>query len=123
MEIRGHLFEFQAFKGSTHHMQHRFAFTKPVARASAVLRGWSAQFVDGDHHLGQLTVQLRTEIVNNAPDGPEIVLHAVLGLRDFSGSWDDRYAGSIDAVVFYEFGLDIHPPFEDSPEPEPPLEP
>jgi hypothetical protein len=122
MEVREHLFEFESYKGGLHHMQHRFAFSRPVARASAVLKGWSAQFVDGDHHFGQLTVQLRTEIVNNAPDGPEIVLHAVLGLRDFSGSWDDRFGGTIDACVFYELGLDIHPPLDDRPEVEPPIE-
>jgi hypothetical protein len=123
MELREHLFEFEPYKGGLHEMEYRFVLSKPVARATAVLKGWSAQFLDGDHHFGQLTVQLRSEIVNNAPDGTEIVLHAVLGLRDFSGSWDDRYGGSIHACVFYEFGLDIRPPFDDRPEVEPPIEP
>jgi hypothetical protein len=122
MEIRLHTFTFEPHKGGLHEQRHRFAFSRPVAKAGTVLRGYSAQFVDGDHHFGQLTVSLRSEIVNDAPDGPEVVVYAVLGLRDFSGSWDDRFSGTIDMCLFFEMGLDIHLPFEDTPEIEPPLE-
>lgn len=123
MEIRLHTFEFDAYKGGLHELQQRFSFSKPVAKAGAVLRGYNVRFVDGDHHFGQLTVQLRSEIVNHSPDGPEVVVYAVLGLRDFSGSWDDRFSGTIDMCLFFETGPDFRPPFDDRPEVQPPIEP
>jgi hypothetical protein len=95
MEFRDYIFEFLPSKGGPQSQHMRFAFKEPIAQASAVLTGYSASFVDGDHELGQLSVQLGTQIVNHAPDGPEVVVNALLGLRDFSRSCDDRYTGKI----------------------------
>jgi hypothetical protein len=123
MEIRLHTFDFLPHKGSLNQQRHRFAFTEPVARAVAVLRGYRVAFVDDDHELGQITVQLASEIMNSLPDGPEVVVHAVLGLRDFSGSWDDRYSGAIDMCLIVETGRRLPSPIEVGPEIEPPIEP
>jgi hypothetical protein len=95
MEFRDHIFEFLPAKGGPQLQHMRFGFRDPIAYASALLTGYSAGFVDGDHELGQLSVQLGTQIVNSTPDGPEVVVNALLGLRDFSGSWDDRFQGKI----------------------------
>src|SRR5262245_45788219 len=95
MEFRDHIFPFDPVTGAPQWQRMRFGFSQPIAMASAVLTGFDASFVGGDHHFGQLWVQLATQIVNNAPDGPEVVVNALLGLRDFSGSWDDRYQGKV----------------------------
>jgi hypothetical protein len=95
MEFREYVFEFPPAKGGPQSQHMRFGFREPIAQASALMTGYSASFVDGDHELGQLSVQLGTQIVNHAPDGPEVVVNALLGLRDFSGSWDDRFQGKI----------------------------
>jgi hypothetical protein len=101
MEIRYHTFPFLSDKGGPRQQHMRFAFTDPVVQAAVFLKGYSVNFSDGDHELGQLTVQLDTQIVNHAPDGPEVVVYATLGLRD-SGSFDDKYAGSIDMCLLAE---------------------
>jgi hypothetical protein len=122
MEIRLHTFEFGPHKGGLNQMSQRFGFTRPVSRAIAVLRGYKVAFVDDDHEFGQLTVQLASEINNATPDGPEVVVTGTLGLRDFSGSWDDRYSGTIDLCLIAETNRVIDPPTGIGPEIEPPTE-
>jgi len=95
MEFRDYTFDFPPNKGGPQSQHMRFGFREPIASASAVLTGYSASFVDGDHELGQMSVLVGAQIVNHAPDGPEVVVNALLGLRDFSGSWDDRFTGQI----------------------------
>lgn len=122
MEIRLHTFEFGPHKGGLNQMSQRFGFTRPVSRAIAVLRGYKVAFVDDDHEFGQLTVQLASEINNTTPEGPEVVVTGTLGLRDFSGSWDDRYSGTIDLCLIAETNRVIDPPTGIGPEIEPPTE-
>jgi hypothetical protein len=65
----------------------------PVSSASAILTGFNVQFSsdDGDHHLGNLDVRLAADILS----GSTVRVTATFGLRDWSGSWDDRYEGQI----------------------------
>lgn len=64
-----------------------------VTSASAVLTGFNVQFSsdDGDHHMGNLDVRLRADLMTSTT----VRVTATFGLRDWSGSWDDRYEGQI----------------------------
>jgi hypothetical protein len=72
-------------------------FPRAVRRATAGLIGYSISYPNDDHHLGRLQVQLDTQV-----DGPLVQVTTTYGLRDWSGSWDDDYAGVIDFVVLAE---------------------
>ena len=102
MEVRLHTFPFEPNNGGYQEQHMRFAFDKPVVQAIAVMRGYQVAYANGDHELGEVTVRLRSMIVNHAPDGPEVVVYATLGLRDYSGSWDDSFSGAIDMCLFAE---------------------
>lgn len=71
-----------------------------VRSASAVLTGFNVQFSssDGDHHLGNLDVRLRADLLT----GTRVRVTATFGLRDWSGSWDDPYEGRIFFAVIGE---------------------
>jgi len=70
-----------------------------VTQATAILTGFVAQFSGGDdHHLGRLDVRVSAA----APSGPNVVVTATFGLRDWSGDWDDRYDGQIFFTVVGE---------------------
>jgi hypothetical protein len=111
MEFRNYTFEFEAHQGGPNYQQIRFGFSKPIAQATAILQGYAVRFVDGDHHFGQLQIKLDTAIVNNAPDGPEVVVTGTFALRDWSGNWDDRYAGSVNFCLIATEQSPFRPPF------------
>jgi hypothetical protein len=71
-------------------------FPRPVARAVTALSGYSAQFGDqDDHNFGRLEITVTSTIVANT-----VTVRVSYGLRDWSGSWDDQYAGLVDVIVF-----------------------
>lgn len=94
MEIANSSINFGRFEGSGPRSSTRDV-TMPgaISSASAVLTGFNVQFSsdDGDHHLGNLDVRLRTDLLT----GTSVRVTATFGLRDWSGSWDDRYEGQI----------------------------
>ena len=63
-----------------------------LTQATAVLTGFTASFSpsDGDHHLGNLDIRLNTAI-----RGSIVRVNVTFGLRDWSGTWDDKYEGRI----------------------------
>ena len=67
-------------------------FGVPLSTAGAILTGFNVSFSpnDGDHHLGNLDVRLDAAIVGNL-----VRVTSTFGLRDWSGSWDDKYEGQI----------------------------
>ena len=70
-------------------------FPRQVLRAVAGLSGYFAEYSgNDDHNLGQLTVQVDTAINANT-----VTVTGTLGLRDWSGNWDDQYDGNIECVV------------------------
>ena len=77
-------------------------FSGPVTQATAILTGFNAAFSpsDGDHHLGNLEIQLRTQINAVAPQQVDVTI--TFGLRDWSNEWDDKYEGVINYVVIGE---------------------
>jgi hypothetical protein len=72
----------------------------PIASATAMLTGFNVQFSsnDGDHHLGNLDVRLDAALL----DSTNVRVTATFCLRDWSGSWDDRYEGQIFFAVIGE---------------------
>jgi hypothetical protein len=71
---------------------------------AALLSGFDVQFVDDDHELHLLQIDLRTR--NLSAQSVEVT--GEFGLRDTSGRWDDRYAGSVRyALVGVETGEEI----------------
>jgi hypothetical protein len=66
-------------------------FPRPVTSVIALLSGFDVQFVDDDHELHLLQIDLRTR--NLSAQSVEVT--GEFGLRDTSGQWDDRYAGAV----------------------------
>ncbi len=77
------------------------AFPRQVLSVAVGIVGYSATFENrDDHHLGRLTVEVGASI--HADDPTQVNISGVLGLRDWSGDWDDPYSGVIDYAVFAE---------------------
>jgi hypothetical protein len=65
-------------------------FPNAVTSAFAVLTGTDFGFSGDDHHLGQVDVR----VVAN-PVGTSVMVTATLGVRDWSGDYDDDYEGTV----------------------------
>ena len=94
MEIANSSISFGRFEGSGPRTATQdVTMPAAVTSASAVLTGFNVQFSsnDGDHHLGNLDVRLAANLLT----GTNIRVTATFGLRDWSGTWDDRYEGQI----------------------------
>ena len=108
MEIRAESLDFsQPLRGSgPRTAQKTVVFPRNVVSAVAGLSGYLTEFSgNDDHHVGLLDVRLSTEINNNV-----VTVTGKFGLRDWSGSWDDNYDGSIDFVVLAELASATAPP-------------
>lgn len=70
-----------------------------ITRAVAVLTGTRYGFAGDDHHLGLVEVSVRAEILGG---NQSVRVIAVLGVRDWSGNWDDPYEGWVDFTVLAE---------------------
>jgi hypothetical protein len=72
-----------------------------VSQAAAILTGVIAEFSQGnDHHLGQLDVQV--QVVPSTTPSTNVQVRVTLGLRDWSGNWDDQYDGTVFFAVLGE---------------------
>ena len=74
-------------------------FPRAVTDAVAALTGYWMGYAQsaGDHHVGRLVADLASVINDNT-----VTVTANLGVRDWSGDWDDLYQGTIDFVVLAE---------------------
>lgn len=97
MEIRLSSFNFPSMRGGGPRVaEQTVIFPRPVVRAVAAMSGYSTQFGDqDDHHLGRLEIVITSSIIANT-----VTVRVSYGLRDWSGSWDDQYAGLVDVIVF-----------------------
>lgn len=106
MEIRLASLNFPRMRGNGPRIaEQTIIFPRGVDNAIAALTGYSAGFRGGDHHLGRVQIKLDTEINANV-----VIVRATLGLRDWSGDWDDDYAGTIQASVLAELVNPSLPP-------------
>jgi hypothetical protein len=99
MEIRPRSFNFPRSAGSGPQTAEAvITFARRVLRATVGMAGYSATYEKReDHHLGRLTVELGSRI--NPDDDTQVIVSGAFGLRDWSGEWDDDYAGNIEYVV------------------------
>ena len=74
-----------------------------ASQAMALLTGFNAAFSpsDGDHHLGNLDIRLSVRFLTPTPS-TLVEVTAILGLRDWSGEWDDKYEGVVRFAVVAE---------------------
>lgn len=66
-------------------------FPRAPQSIMAMMSGFDVQFVDDDHHLHLLDIDLRTRNLSST----SVEVTGQFGLRDLSGDWDDRYAGFV----------------------------
>jgi len=100
MELRTSSINFPKVRGSGPQQQTvGVHFPREVLKATAGITGYSAGFAQdtGDHHLGNLRIRVESSI-----DGDVVNVTATLGVRDWSGDWDDNYQGTIQFVVVAE---------------------
>lgn len=99
MELRSDSLDFEARSGFGPQTNDReFVFPRAVLSATAGIAGYALVFDDhDDHEVGLMQVRLETSINNNV-----VVVKGILGIRDWSGNWDDKYGGRIDFVVLAE---------------------
>lgn len=69
-------------------------FPRTVLRAVAGLGGYTLGYSGGDHNVGRMDIRLDTTVNANT-----VEVGATLGLRDWSGNWDDDYDGTVEFVV------------------------
>ena len=102
METRTLDLAFNSLSGSgPRTLDSEVVFSGPVDQAAAFLRGFDVAFSgNNDHHLGFLEVSLDAQIDTLAPQRVNVT--ATYGLRDWSGSWDDAYEGTIRLSVVGE---------------------
>jgi hypothetical protein len=70
-------------------------FPRDVSVATVGLTGYTIEFSPpDDHHIGRMQLQLDATVNANT-----VTVIATLGLRDWSGNWDDNYDGNVEFVV------------------------
>lgn len=70
-------------------------FPRTVRSAAVGITGYSLGYASSDdHHVGRLELTTRETINDNV-----VTVDAALGVRDWSGDWDDNYQGSVQFVV------------------------
>ncbi|MEP7253786.1 MAG: hypothetical protein ABI683_15440 [Ginsengibacter sp.] len=107
MEIRTSSINFSKVRGSG--PQQRTAaihFPREVLRATAGITGYTAGFSQdtGDHHVGNLKIRVESSV-----DGDLVNVTATLGVRDWSGDWDDNYEGTVQFVVLADLASATDP--------------
>lgn len=87
---------FPSFKDSgPQTIEQALNFARPVRLSAALLSGFDVQFVDDEHYLHLLDVDLRTRNLS----AQSIEITGEFSLRDRTGQWDDRYAGTVRYVL------------------------
>jgi len=99
MEIRTDSINFGADRGSGPRIATKdIAFGSNVTQAIAVLTGADFGFSPrDDHHLGMVDLKVDADILGNT-----VRVTATLGVRDWSGDWDDNYEGAVHFAVLAE---------------------
>jgi hypothetical protein len=80
-------------------------FPRAVLQATSGLAGYKVEYSGDDHHVGRVEIKLDTNVTSNT-----VTVNGTLGLRDWSGNWDDNYDGFIDFVIFADLESATAPP-------------
>ena len=100
METRSGRLEFTP-QTASHTVTLRVGFDRPVLSVAIALVGYDARYSGNDHHVRQLTVDLRAEPGGRVDDGWEARIVGTLHLHDDS---DASFSGWIDYLLFVELG-------------------
>jgi hypothetical protein len=106
MEVRSGRFEFPPGKGERT-QTNAFIFPEPVVEVHVAMTGYEAAFVENDHHVRRLKVELYGKPGGHVDEGYEATVMAVFELDDDAGSTS---SGSIDFVMFAEHAERRVPP-------------
>jgi hypothetical protein len=86
--------------------QQTVIFSRNVTSAAVGITGYFVGYAPtDDHHVGQIQIKVEPTINANV-----VIVTATLGLRDWSGNWDDPYQGSIDFAVVADLEPVTGPP-------------
>jgi hypothetical protein len=101
MQIVTSRISFGRFRGSGPRLIDQVvSFPTAVTKAIAILTGTNFGFSPrDDHHLGMVEVSVQAAIL---PGNLTVRVLADLGVRDWSGEWDDDYEGWINYAVIAE---------------------
>lgn len=106
MDLRETTLTFSVGRGSGPMTANRtLVYPRQDARAVAAVRGYQVGFAGEDHHVGHLEVALDTSVDQNT-----VTVNGRLGCRDWSGTWDDDYGGSIQVAVLADLVSATEPP-------------
>ncbi len=107
MDIRTGSADFSSLRGSgPRTAQQAIVFPRNVDKAAVGLLGYSVEFGDNnDHNFGRCEIRVEATITANV-----VTVTSTLGLRDFSGDWDDDYLGSVDFAVLADLVSATAPP-------------
>jgi hypothetical protein len=74
-------------------------FPRAVTNQVAALTGYWMGYAQsaGDHHVGRLVAEAASVVDDNT-----VTVTATLGVRDWSGDWDDLYQGTVDFAILAE---------------------
>ena len=95
MQIQNSSHTFPKLKGSGPQVFNTtVTFPTALTKATAILTGFIAEFSpNDDHHLGQMDIEV--SIPAGGVKGTSVSITVKLGLRDWSGNWDDNYQGQV----------------------------
>ncbi|MEO8276325.1 MAG: hypothetical protein ABI639_08900 [Thermoanaerobaculia bacterium] len=113
METRSGRIDFPSHVGERV-ISYGIGFTRKPIWAEVALAGWDAHYTGNDHHVRQLTVDLKvTQVGVRIDDGWEVYVVARLNLKDDSGA---AFEGWIDYLLFLEFERTVlRPPVFEQP--------
>ncbi len=81
-------------------------FPRAVKQAAVGLLGYSVAYGNNDdHHVGLIDIKVDPVINDNV-----VTVNATLGLRDWSGNWDDDYLGTVEFAVLADLVAITEPP-------------
>ena len=107
MELRSGSLTFPSLSGGgPQTATQALVFPRGVLQATAGLTGYSIGYTSpDDHHVGLLQVQLDATLNANV-----VIVDGSMGVRDWSGNWDDRYQGTIEFIVAADLVSPTAPP-------------
>lgn len=106
MEIRTGSVLFPSLRGSgPRTASQTLVFPRTVVQAAVGLAGYSAGFSGSDHHVGLFSV-----VADHLVNANTVTVTVRLGVRDWSGDWDDSYEGTVRFSVLAELESASAPP-------------
>lgn len=95
LEFRTADIVFDESKGKDQTERGTVLFATKVLAAEAAIKGFYLSYTNDDHELRYEKV----EVTNVKQEGPQVSFDVTIGLRDWSGEYDDPYEGKVTVLV------------------------